>query len=76
MTKDMKQLNFHALSEEKGHYEYLKSWPNWSGEIPQKGDIVVLHFGDNNEIELCYIVDCRVIDGTKADTVRINVTRI
>lgn len=72
----MKQLNFHALSEEKGHYEYLKSWPNWSGEIPQIGDVVILHWGDYNEKEDCYRVDYRVIDGTKADTVRINVTRI
>ena len=72
----MKQLHFYSLNKEKGRYKYLKSWPNWSGEIPQAGDIVVLHFGDNNEQELCYIVDRRVIDGTKANTVRINVTLI
>lgn len=26
--------------------DYIKQWPNWNGEIPQKGDTVVLHFGD------------------------------
>lgn len=72
----MKQLHFCAYNKINGYYEYLKSWPNWSGEIPQIGDVVVLHWGDNNETEDCYRVDYRVIDGTKTDTVRINVTRI
>ena len=72
----MKQLHFYVYNKINGGYKYLKSWPNWSGEIPQKDDIVVFHFGDNNEQELCYIVDRRVIDGTKANTVRINVTLI
>ena len=47
MTKDMKQLNFYVYNKINGGYKYLKSWPNWSGEIPQIGDVVILHFGDN-----------------------------
>lgn len=54
-----------------GHY--LKQWPNWSGEIPQKGDVVLLHFGDNNEIEERYIVQRRVISGTNPDKVIVEV---
>ena len=47
----------------------IKQWPNWSGEIPQKDDIVILHFGDNNEEERRYIVQRRMIDGTRPDKV-------
>ena len=70
----MKQLHFYVYNKINGYYEYLKSWPNWSGEIPQAGDFVVLHFGDNNEEECVYRVDCRVINGTLPNKVRINVT--
>jgi hypothetical protein len=51
-----------------GHYR-IKQWPNWSGEIPQKGDVVLLHFGDNNEEEREYIVQRRIISGTNPDKV-------
>ena len=51
---------------------FLKTWPNWSGEIPQIGDTVWLHFGDNNEEEEKYNVVGRTIDGTKPDTIRID----
>jgi len=50
---------------------YIKAWPNWTGPIPQKGDIVLLHFGDNNEREERYVVDHRVIDGTRPDKISI-----
>lgn len=46
---------------------YIKQWPNWSGVVPAVGDVVVLHFGDDNEEVCCYIVRERVIDGTKPE---------
>lgn len=49
----------------------IKQWPNWSGEIPQKGDTVILHFGDYNEEEQWYVVSKRIIDGTRPDKVLI-----
>ena len=48
---------------------YIKQWPNWSGEIPQKGDTVVLHFGDENEESEEYDVLYRKISGTEPDKV-------
>lgn len=47
--------------------EFIKQWPNWSGVVPAVGDMVVLHFGDNNEEECRYTVSLRVIDGTRPD---------
>lgn len=47
--------------------ELIKQWPNWTGVVPAVGDMVVLHFGDNNEDECCYTVSLRVIDGTQPD---------
>ena len=49
----------------------IKQWPNWSGEIPQQGDKVILHFGDYNEEEQVYVVQRRIIDGTRPDKVYI-----
>ena len=51
--------------------KYIKQWPNWSGVVPFIGDVVVLHYGDNNEEERPYLVKYRVIDGTKSDIVKI-----
>ena len=51
--------------------KYIKQWPNWSGVVPASGDVVVLHYGDNNEEERLYQVRHRVIDGTKSDIVKI-----
>lgn len=48
---------------------YIKQWPNWSGEIPQRGDTVVLHFGDENEERKEYDVLYRKISGTEPDKV-------
>lgn len=48
---------------------YLKSWPNWSGTIPQIGDTVILHFGDYNEEKERYKVVDRIISGTDSDSV-------
>lgn len=51
--------------------KYIKQWPNWSGVVPALGDVVVLHYGDNNEEERAYQVRHRVIDGTKSNIVKI-----
>ena len=51
---------------------YLKSWPNWTGVIPQTGDTVLLHSGDHNEQEGKYKVVNRVISGTEPDSVIIH----
>ena len=51
----------------------LKQWPNWSGEIPQRGDDVLLHFGDYNEDERKYTVEKRIISGTEPDKVILEV---
>lgn len=69
----MKQLHFYALGE-CNRREYLKDWVNWSGEVPNRGDIVLIHFGDNNEEDYKYRVVGRIIDGRKPDDVAIVVS--
>lgn len=69
----MKQLHFYALGE-CSEREYLRDWVNWSGEVPNRGDIVLIHFGDNNEKEYKYRVIGRIIDGRKPDDVVIVVS--
>ena len=56
----MIQISFYDSNTGK----YIKQWPNWSGVVPALGDVVVLHYGDNNEEERPYQVRHRVIDGT------------
>lgn len=48
---------------------YLKSWPNWSGVIPQIGDKVELL--DYNEIKEKYQVIDRLISGTAHESIQI-----
>lgn len=50
---------------------YIKQWPNWTGEIPQKGDIVILG-EDRAEYDVLY----RKIDGTQSDKVIIIVKQL
>lgn len=69
----MKQLHFYALGE-CNKREYLKDWVNWTGEVPNRGDIVLIHFGDNNEEEYKYRVVGRIIDGRKPNDVDIIVS--
>lgn len=66
----MKQLHFYALGE-CGEKKYLRDWVNWSGEVPNRGDIVLIHFGDNNEKEYKYRVVGRVFDGRKSNDIYI-----
>ena len=55
---------------------YIKQWPNWDGVIPIVGDIVVLHFGDYNEIEEEYKVISRRIHGDDSDKIILMVEKI
>ena len=49
---------------------YTKTWHNWDGNIvPQVGDILIIHFGDNNEIGQQVTVIARVFDGTRPDMI-------
>lgn len=47
----------------------------WSWEdnfpIPSKGDTILVHLGDDNEMEYRVTVLCREFDGTKPNAVRI-----
>ena len=54
----MVQISFY----ENGTGKFIKQWPNWTGEVPAVGDMVLLHFGDDNEEECENIVKLRVID--------------
>lgn len=59
-------MNIRFTNDKGAH---IKSWPNWSGAVPQVGDTVILNFGDCNEIPEKHKVIGRVIDGTKPDKV-------
>lgn len=54
--------------------QYIKQWPNWIGVIPNIGDKIILHYGDNAEEEEHYFVTARAIDGTKPDNIDIYVS--
>ena len=68
----MAQISFY----ENGTGNYIKQWPNWSGVVPAVGDLVVLHYGDDNEEVVPYRVRLRVIDGTRHDFIKIFIERI
>ena len=68
----MVQINFYENSTGK----FIKQWPNWTGEVPAVGDMVLLHFGDDNEEECENIVKLRVIDGTRPEYVKIFIEEI
>ena len=68
----MVQISFY----ENGTGKFIKQWPNWSGEVPFVGDMVLLHFGDDNEEERENIVKLRVIDGTRPEYVKIFIEEI
>ena len=71
----MKQLHFYVLGE-CGEKKYLRDWVNWDGEVPQMGDALLIHFGDDNEEEHKYRVVGRVIDGRKSKDIDIIVRLI
>ena len=61
----MTQISFYK----NGTGEFIKQWPNWTGVVPAVGDMVVLHYGDDNEDERTYTVRLRVIDGTRPERI-------
>ena len=72
LNEFMVQISFY----ENGTGRFIKQWPNWSGEVPAVGDMVLLHFGDDNEEECENIVKLRVIDGTRPDYIKIFIEEI
>ena len=70
----MKNLHFYELNH--GEKKYIRGWVNWTGEVPEKGDVVLLHFGDYNEEELMYLVVNRVFNGLRPDYIDIIVEKI
>ena len=54
-----------------GSKKFLKTWWDWAGPIPQKDDVVVLHWGDNSEETDPWIVAGRIISGTNEKTLNI-----
>lgn len=70
----MKILHFYKL--EFGEKKYIRNWVNWTGEVPGKGDVVLIHFGDYNEEEFMYRVVNRVFNGLRPDDIDIIVEEI
>ena len=70
----MKILHFYEL--ELGEKRYIRDWVNWPGEVPDKGDVVLIHFGDYNEEEFMYRVFNRVFNGLRPDYIDIIVEKI
>ena len=68
----MTQISFYK----NGTGEFIKQWPNWTGVVPSVGDMVVLHYGDNNEEERTYTVRLRVIDGTRPERIDLYIDEI
>lgn len=52
--------------------KFVKQWP-WEDRkpIPNKGDTMLIHFGDNNEVEYRVNVLHREFDGTRPNVIRI-----
>ena len=70
----MKNLHFYELNH--GEKKYIRAWVNWTGEVPDKGDVVLIHFGDYNEEEFMYLVVNRVFNGLRPDYIDIIVEKI
>ena len=70
----MKNLHFYELNH--GEKKYIRAWVNWTGEVPDKGDVVLIHFGDYNDEEFMYRVVFRVFNGLRPDYIGIIVEKI
>ena len=68
----MTQISFY----ENGTGKLIKQWTNWAGVVPAVGDVVAMHFGDDNEEEQGYVVKMRVIDGTRPDSIKLFVEKV
>ena len=44
----MKNLHFYELK--LGEKKNIRNWVNWTGEVPDKGDVVLIHFGDDSKL--------------------------
>ena len=70
-------LNKHGIDihfsyiDSAGAKRFLKTWWDWQGVIPQKGDVILLHWGDNSEETDAWIVIGRVISGTEEKTINV-----
>ena len=47
-----------------------------SGVVPSVDDLVVIHYGDENEHAESYRVRLRVIDGTRPDYIKLFIERL
>ena len=70
----MKNLHFYEF--EQGQKKFIRDWVNWTGEVPDKGDVVLIHFGDYNEEEFMYRVVNRVFNGLRPERIDIIVEEI
>lgn len=70
----MKNLHFYEF--EQGQKKFIRGWVNWTGEVPDKGDVVLIHFGDYNEEEFMYRVVNRVFNGLRPERIDIIVEEI
>lgn len=70
----MKNLHFYELKQ--GGKKFIRDWVNWTGEVPDKGDVVLIHFGDYNEEEFMYRVVNRVFNGLRPYRIDIIVEEI
>ena len=70
----MKYLHFYELKH--GKKMFIRNWVNWTGEVPDKGDVVLIHFGDYNEEEFMYRVVNRVFNGLRPNIIDIIVEEI
>ena len=56
--------------------QFLKTWWNWKGVIPQNGDIVLLHWGKHSEEEDAWKVIGRTISGLQENDLNLFLTQV
>lgn len=74
----LKQQRMHIVFKNT-EGQAIKTWVNveYSGHgLPMIGDIVLLHWGDYNEIEERYIIKQRIFDGCNTDRIECIVEKI
>lgn len=65
-------INFVKYNPTKGEHESVKQWVNVpSSLVPQKDDVVRIHFGDYGEDEEEWTVHYRIIDGNNMDKITV-----
>ena len=81
MAKTGININFYSVDifDDNGGCagkQFLKSWWNWTGVIPQKDDIVLLHWGNNSEEEDAWKVIGRSISGKNEKSLSLFLTQV